>query len=98
IPANVDNHWFKLFLGVGIQALLNYSVRAREALGVGQVQQPGGAQDLGQDLTRGANQGGQQLLQRFNVRPTLSQDFAYPVTIQFMRNVSFQTKATIITK
>src|SRR4029077_16034518 len=77
IPANVDNHWFKLFLGVGLQALLNYSVRAPQPLGVGQVQQPGGPQDLAQDLTRGANQAGQQLLQRFNVRPTLSQDFAY---------------------
>jgi len=99
ISANVDNHYLKLFMGVGLQALLNVGTRVPfGSPGPGQVQQ-NLPQEFAQDASQGVNQAGQRILaQQFAVRPTLTQEFAYPVTISFADNVSFQTQAITVKK
>jgi type IV secretory pathway VirB10-like protein len=98
LPANVDNHYAKLLLGVGLQALLSVGARAPfGSPGLGQVQQ-NLPQEFAQDAAQGINQAGSRILRRFEVPPTLSQDFGYPATISFMKNVSFQTDPVVIRK
>jgi len=97
LPMEVDNHYVKLVTGVLLQAVLNWATRAPQSLGVGQIQQ-GGPQDFAQDAARGVNQAGQRLLDRFNVRPTLTQEHGFPATLSFRDNVSFQTSPVLIKK
>lgn len=98
VPASVDNHYVKLFIGVGLQALLNVGVRyAAGSPGVGQYQ-PTLPQEFAEQAARGINQAGQRILQQFIVKPTLTQDHGFPTTIQFGQNVSFQTKPGLVAK
>jgi type IV secretory pathway VirB10-like protein len=95
IPADVNNHWGRLLLGVGLQAILNLSVRgASGATGIGSYQQSL-PQEAAQDVTRGLNQAGQKVLEQFQVRPTLTQKHGYPVTVSFTRNVSFMSSPVV---
>jgi type IV secretory pathway VirB10-like protein len=98
LPANVDNHYAKLLLGVGLQALLSVGARAPfGSPGQGQFQQ-NLPQEFAQDAAQGINQAGSRILRRFEVPPTLSQEFGYAGTISFMKNVSFQTDPVVIRK
>lgn len=99
MEAQVNNHYFKLLAGVGLQALLNIGTRVPfGSPGVGQVQQ-NLPQEFAQDATRGVGTAGNRIItQQFQVKPTLTQDMGYPATIQFLENVSFQTDAKTITK
>lgn len=97
LPANVDNHYAKLFLGVGLQALLN--VGTRLPFGSPSGFQQNLPQEFAQDATQGMSQAGQRIItQQFQVRPTLTQETGYPATIQFLENVSFQTQPVTIRK
>ena len=92
IPANVDHHYGKLFLGVGISALL--AMGPRIAAGSPSPNQFG--PNLPQEFANQASNGATQALapvirQKFFVPDTYSQEFAFPVTVQFVRNLSFQT-------
>jgi type IV secretory pathway VirB10-like protein len=95
IPADVDNHYGKLLLGVGLQALLSIGVRA--PFGSTQGFQQNLPQEFAQDASQGVNQAGQRIIQQqFSVKPTLSQEHGFPVTISFLENVSFQTEAILV--
>jgi type IV secretion system protein TrbI len=97
LPTNVDNHYLKLFTGIAASVLLNVGVRA--PFGSTNDFQPSLPQEFAQQGAQGANQAGQDIIRRqFAVRPTLTQEWAYPVTLQFSENVSFQTPAVIIKK
>lgn len=97
IPANVNNHWLQLFVGVGIQALLNVGTRA--PFGSVQGFQQNLPQEFAQDAAQGINRQAERAVQqKFILPPTLSQHTGYPVTIQFGENVSFQTPAPVISK
>jgi type IV secretory pathway VirB10-like protein len=96
IPAEVDNHYGKLLLGVGLQAVLNIGLRV--PLGSTSGFQPNLGQEFAQEATQGINQAGQRLLSQFQVRPTLTQYHGFPATISFSENVSFQTKPEVIKK
>jgi type IV secretory pathway VirB10-like protein len=56
------------------------------------------SQQVRDQATNGVNQQGQQLLRQFNVRPTLTQNEGFPVTVSFPQNVSFQTVPIIASK
>jgi type IV secretory pathway VirB10-like protein len=95
VPADVDNHYGKLLLGVGLQALLSIGVRA--PFGSTQGFQQNLPQEFAQDASQGVNQAGQRIIQQqFSVKPTLSQEHGFPVTISFLENVSFQTEAILV--
>jgi type IV secretory pathway VirB10-like protein len=95
VPADVDNHYGKLLLGVGLQALLSIGVRA--PFGSTQGFQQNLPQEFAQDASQGVNQAGQRIIQQqFSVKPTLSQEHGFPVTIAFLENVSFQTEAILV--
>ena len=84
IPADVNNHYGALILGAGIQMMLNIGTRAVAGSTTGF--NPTLEQEFAQDVARGVNRLGQQVTQRELQRsPTLSQDYGYPVTIQFAR-------------
>jgi type IV secretion system protein TrbI len=99
IPADVDNHYVKLFVGVGLQALLNIGVRVPfGSPGAGQFQQ-NLPQEFAQDAAQGVTQAGQRIItQQFSVKPTLTQEFGYAVSISFSENVSFMTRPDVIKK
>jgi len=98
IPAEVDNHYGKLILGVALQAVLNIGVRVPFGNpGAGQFQ-PNLGQEFAQEAAQGVNQAGQRFLSQFQVRPTLTQYHGYPVTINFSENVSFMTKPDVVKK
>ena len=97
IPANVDNHYGKLLLGVGLQALLSVGVRA--PFGNTTSFNPTLPQEFAQEATQGVNQAGQNAIrQQFSVRPTLTQEQGFPVTLSFAENISFATKPILVTK
>lgn len=97
LPADVNNHYAKLFLGVGLQALLN--VGTRLPFGSPSGFQQNLPQEFAQDASQGVSQAGQRIItQQFQVRPTLTQETGYPATIQFLENVSFQTNPVTIRK
>lgn len=97
LPANVDNHYRKLFAGIAASVLLNVGVRA--PFGSTSDFQPNLPQEFAQQGAQGANQAGRDIIRRqFAVRPTLTQQWAYPVTLQFSENVSFQSAIVIIKK
>jgi type IV secretory pathway VirB10-like protein len=98
LPAEVDNHWGKLLAGIGLRAILNLSTRAPSVIvgSTGQVQ--GLTQEALQELTQGANRASDRVLDQFIVPPTLSQKQGYPATIQFLKNISFQTPPVEVRK
>lgn len=99
LDSHVNNHYFKLLLGVGLQAILQIGVRAPfGSPGVGQYQQ-NLPQEFAQSAGQGVNQAGNTIIQRqFMVPPTLSQEFGHPATISFLTNVSFQTPPVVVRK
>ena len=97
IPANVDNHYGALILGAGIQMMLNIGTRAVAGSTTGFT--PTLEQEFAQDVARGVNRLGQQVTQRELQRsPTLSQDYGFPVTVQFAENISFQSQPIVVSK
>jgi type IV secretion system protein VirB10 len=95
IPARVDNHYAKALLGVGLAAVLHIGVRA--PFGSTSGFQPNLPQEFAQEATQGVSQQAQEVLrQQFAVRPTLTQEQGYPVSISFSENVSFMTQPTLI--
>jgi type IV secretory pathway VirB10-like protein len=95
IPSHVDNHYAKLLLGVGLQALLSIGVRA--PFGSTQGFQQSLPQEFAQDASQGINQAGQRIIQQqFQVKPTLSQEHGFPVSISFLENVSLMTEPVMI--
>lgn len=96
LEADVNNHYLKLLLGTGIQALLQVGTRAPfGSPGVGQYQQ-NLPQEFAQSAGQGINQTGNDIIRRqFIVPPTLSADFGAPATISFLKNISFQKKPAI---
>ena len=97
IPATVDNHYGALILGAGIQALLSIGTRAVAGSTTGF--NPTLEQEFAQDVARSINRSGNQIVQRELQRsPTLTQDYGYPVTIQFSENISFQSQPTVVSK
>ena len=97
IPADVDNHYGALILGAGIQALLN--IGTRMAAGSTTGFNPTVEQEFAQDVARSINRTGNQIVQRELQRsPTLTQDYGFPVTIQFAENISFQSQPTLVSK
>jgi hypothetical protein len=56
-------------------------------------------QEFAQDAGRSFNQSGQELVrQMFELPPTIHVEHGLPVTIQFLRNISFQTEAPTFRK
>ena len=97
IPANVNNHYGALILGAGIQMMLNIGTRAVAGSTTGF--NPTLEQEFAQDVARGVNRFGQDVTRRELQRnPTLSQDYGFPVTIQFSENISFQSQPTLVSK
>jgi type IV secretion system protein VirB10 len=97
VPGRVDNHIpEKIF---GILATATLSVGSRVPFGNTTNYQQTLPQEFAQDASRSINQSGQELVRRmFDLPPTIHVEHGVPVTIQFKKNISFQTEPTTYRK
>ena len=107
---DVNNHYGKLLLGVGISAVLNIGAGyATGTPGPGQYYQ-NPAQKAGQDFAQGVQREASSVLQQFRIPPTLTLDACKrlksnkgnctptEVSIRLHENLSFQTNPTLVSK
>lgn len=97
----VNNHYGKLLLGVGIQAVLN--IGARSIAGEPSGFQPSIGQETAREVGQGINQAARPIVQQFQVPPTIFADAAKVnkaggVTFHVKENMSFMTQPVIVTK
>jgi type IV secretion system protein VirB10 len=97
IPGKVNNHYGSIMLGAGLSALLNVGTRA--PFGSTQNFQQNLPQEFAQDTAQSLGQSAQDIVRReLSIGPTITAEYATPVTLQFGENVSFQTKPLLVTR
>lgn len=95
VSGSVNNHYGKLFLGVGLSALLN--IGARNVGGNSGSFQPTVQQDLARDVGSGVNSAGQRIIQReLQVRPTITIEAGTSVTLQLLEPLNLQTAPAVV--
>ena len=97
VSGSVNNHWGRVLAGAGLSALL--SIGTRVPAGNQEGFAPTIAQEASRDVSGNIARTGNQIVQReLNVAPTVVIPAATPVTIQLMKNISFQTPAARVRK